>query len=320
MFGKIWKKKDKDGEETIRWGRVICTVAVCVFLLTISVCNLKVIPAGHKGVVMTSPFGASTTEVNEGWSWQPYYFVSDIQVINYQRQVIEFIGSDARDDDMGSISVITQDSVPIFMDISLIYCLPADKVADITIEIQNYRGIINQYTRSIPRDLASEYNALDIISLKRGEFQSKVAFNVTEKLKTYNIIVEDFKVRDIRLPAVMENAIVLKKSAEQDMIRADYERQTKIIQADAEKQAQIISAEGTRNATIIKAAGQAQAIQIIMEQLGVNNTNMNETNVFLQWLYIQALTDPNTHIQYVIIPTESGIPILLNLAYNQTET
>jgi regulator of protease activity HflC (stomatin/prohibitin superfamily) len=84
-----------------------------------------------------------------------------------------------------------------------------------------------------------------------------------------------------------------------------------IVQMEAEAAAILINATAQRNATIVRSEGLAEAISIVMAHL--NSTYGNQTRDYLQWVYMQALTDPNTSITYVILPSDGGVPILLDV-------
>ena len=72
-----------------------------------------------------------------------------------------------------------------------------------------------------------------------------------------------------------------------------------------------LEAEGIRNATIIKANGTVAAMRMIIETLKFEDPNLvNATWAYLTLLYIQALSDPNSNISFIII-TDGGVPIII---------
>jgi len=78
--------------------------------------------------------------------------------------------------------------------------------------------------------------------------------------------------------------------------------------------AMIINANGSAQAKVINANGSAQAIKAIMDQFRLSDPNStNSTAQYLAWAYIQALGDPNSRVQYVILPSNGGTPALINI-------
>lgn len=305
-----------------KWFVAIFTIIALIVVAVITAVSYVNVPAGYKGVITSAPYAKDIgSQLDEGWHFNPYYALCKIELIRYNSQTEEFVGQDTSDDNAGSIAVRTADNLELFVDFSITYHLPADKVGKIRVQYGDYKNtILLQVARSAPRDIASSYLALDIAGNNRSLLEHDMRLNITNRLASYNIIVDTFSLRDIRLPDSVDAAIQAKKAAEQDLITADYKRQTVIVQAEGNKSARIINAEGEQQATIIKANGSAEAIRIVAEklrQLDPNSTNM--TNAYLTYLYIQALTDPNSNIQYIIIDSgQGGVPIIIDTGKGQT--
>lgn len=297
-------------------GLTLLAIIVIVAVVMISAVSIVTVPAGYKGVVVSAPNRDFIgTTLNEGWHMNPYFVLCDIEIIRYNSQSVEFIGGDMSDDNVGSIGVRSADNLELFIDFSITYHLPADKVSEIRVTYGDYQHtILTQVCRSVPRDVSSRYLALDIAGTNRSLLEHDIRTNITEKLGNFNIIVDSFNLRDIRLPADVDAAIQAKKAAEQHLIRAGYEAQTKIVLAEGNKTATIINAEGSALARVVQANGSAEAVRIIMEMFRAQDPSAtNLTEVYLTWLYIQALTDPNSNIAWIIIqPAGGGVPIIIN--------
>ncbi len=281
---------------------------------------IEIIPAGHKGVIINSPDGPSTTEINEGWQTSFKYLVSDIVQVEWRTQSISFVGSDEESDNVGSIMVSSQDNVPVYMDFTLIYHIQEDKVSDLIISTgSDYKHrVIMPTARSVPRDVAAHYLAMEIRGIARDRVERAISENMTRELSGRWIVVEDFALRDIRLPTDLERAIETKKVAEQNILTQEYNLQAaafiankSVVTASANAMALIINASAEANATIIRAGAQSKAIGIIMSKL--NSTADNETRDYLLWVYLQALMSPGSNVRYVIIPSDGGVPILLDI-------
>jgi regulator of protease activity HflC (stomatin/prohibitin superfamily) len=219
--------------------------------------------------------------------------------------------------------VSSQDNVGIYVDFSIVYHIEPSKVADLRIEAGDYKqSVLIPVARSVPRDICAQFNALDIRGERRSVVEQGIRENITIKLAEKYIIVELFALRDIRLPAQYENAIVAKKVAEQNVITQQYNLQAQqfvanqtIINAQASADAVVINATAQANATVVLAKGRAEAIELIMAKL--NSTPGNASADYLRYLYISALNDPNSNIQFIMVPTEGGTPIIVQVPPQQ---
>jgi regulator of protease activity HflC (stomatin/prohibitin superfamily) len=291
-------------------------VFLFIFLLIILVAAIISVPAGYKAVVTSAPdAGYIGTTLGEGWHVNPYFLLCNIELIRYNSQSVEFIGYDYADDNYGSIAVRSNDNLEVYVDFSVTYHIPADRVSDIRLQYGDYRHtILEQVCRSVPRDVAAQYNALDIIGENRNAVERSIRQNITAQLAEHDIVVELFSLRDIRPPASVSKAIEDKKVAEQYLITAGYQAQARIVLAQGNLTATIINANATAQAQVIKANGSAEAIQLIMEMFKLQDPSANNVTLnYLTWLYIQALSDPNSNIQYIIVPQGNGVPILVQV-------
>ncbi len=289
-----------------RWGRMILALIILVIVLYIIVASFVIVPAGHKGVMVTSPFGPERAEINEGWNWNPIYAISDVEIIRFNTQTRDMTSETA-----SSLTVRSSDNLDIRLDCSLVFRLPSDKVADIRIERGNYYDLVDRYMRNAPRNVASNYTGEYIGGEGRIVMEKEVLNQITMDLDAYDIIVEDFLIRSVDLPTTVDHAIEEKKAAEQKVVTAEYNRQAAIINADAQRQVLMIEAEGMKNATIIRANGSAEAVRIVIEQFLASDPNLtNATEAYLTQLYLNALNDPESNIEYIII-TDGGVPVII---------
>ena len=314
----------QDGKNTLlRILIVVIALIAVMFILGGSFIN---VPAGHKGVILSSPSGPSNEEIDEGWHFSPYYLLTDVAIVEYRTQTVNFVGSDQADDEVGSIAVSSKDNILVYMDFSIVYHIDEENVANLIVDTGlNYRErVIMPVARSTPRDIAANYNAIEIRGERRGIIEQDISNNITTALAERDIIVEDFAMRDIRLPARLEDAIEEKKVAEQNVLTQQFNLEAEqyvanktVVQANATRVAEIIRAQAFANATVIRADGQSDAIRTIMTALNSSDVD-NRTREYLQWLYIGALNDPNSNISYIIVPSEGGVPILVQVAKEES--
>lgn len=293
---------------------MIVAVVLIVILLVSTAMSLVSVSAGNVAVVTNSPDSELIgTTMSEGWHFNPIYALSNVEIIRYNTQTAEFVGDDyMADDDTGSIQVLSKDNLAIVLDFSITYSLPRDNVSDIRMTYGHDFAdtIIKQAARSVPRDVCANYNATEIIGEDRGIVEKTIKTKVTAEIESFGVDVVDVRLRDIRPPTSLMDAIEEKKVAEQAVITAEYNKQRITIEAEAEMTKILIEANASAQARILNANGSAQAISMVMEMLSGENQNETVMN-YLLWLYIQALMDPNSNVQFVIVPSDGSTPILI---------
>ncbi len=293
---------------------MIISVVLIIILLVSTMMSLVSVSAGNVAIITNSPDSELIgTTMSEGWHFNPIYALSSVEIIRYNTQTAEFVGNDySADDDTGSIQVLSKDNLAIVLDFSITYNIPRDNVSHIRLTYGSDFSdtIIKQVARSVPRDVCANYNATDIIGDDRSLVEQTIKTRVTQGIEQYGVDVIEVKLREIRPPSTLMNAIEEKKVAEQAVITAEYNKQRITIEAEAEKTRVLIEANASAQARILNANGSAQAISMVMEMLSGENQNETVMN-YLLWLYIQALMDPNSNVQFVIVPSDGSTPILI---------
>lgn len=307
-------------EEAKKLMKLIVGIVFVILLVVVVIGSFEEIPAGHKGVIMNSPSGPSNVEIPEGWNFDTGYLVSDIVHVEWRTQKMAFVGSDLAEADVGSIVLSSKDNIKVYIDFNIIYHVDPEFVAELVIEngVDYKERIINPTARSIPRNVGAQYDAIDIRGTKRVEVEFAMADNMTQVLAEKHIIVEAFTLQDVRLPAALEAAIERKKIAEQNVLTQEYNLAAEahvanktIVQMDAEAAAILLNATAQRNATILRATGEAEAVRMVMQAL--NASYGNETAMYLQYVYLQALMDPNSNIKFIIVPSDGQMPIIMDV-------
>jgi|PlaIllAssembly_1097288.scaffolds.fasta_scaffold02627_10 regulator of protease activity HflC (stomatin/prohibitin superfamily) len=298
-----------------KMGLIITTLIVLGIILIMTLISFVSVPAGYKAVITSAPNSNEIgSTLGEGWHFNPYYALCNIELLRYNSQTEEFVGQDLSDDNAGSIAVRSSDNLEIYVDFAVTFHIPSDNVSDVRIQYGNdwKQNTIIQTCRSVPRDTMAQYQALDIIGSQRGVVEQSMRENITHKLESFGFVVDNFALRDIRPPDSVSRAIEDKKVAEQYLITAGYQAQSKIILAQGNLTATLINANASAQAQVIKANGSAEAIQLVMDMFRSQDPNgTNVTLNYLTWLYIQALSDPNSNIAFIIVPQGDGTPILI---------
>ncbi|XLQ19742.1 MAG: prohibitin family protein [Candidatus Moraniibacteriota bacterium] len=183
------------------------------------------------------------------------------------------------------ISALTNEGLPIDLDITVFYHLNENKASDVYRELGlNYQEkIIRPEIRSIIREIIAQYNAKDVYSEKRAEVSQKIQERMVESIEPRGIAVEQVLLRNVTLPAKLSASIQEKLQAEQDAQKYDFILEKEKKEADRKR----IEAEGQRDAQIT-----------ISESL---------TPKYLQYMYIKELKD---RVGTIYVPTGGdGLPL-----------
>jgi len=291
--------------------RALVAIVVLILLLTVPVAimasSLINVQAGYKAVVVD---GFDIGKVyGEGWHWKNP--LQGVDYVRYNTQVEKFIGSANAEDNVGNIIVNSRDNVPITIDFQVVFHLDPSKVGQIRIDNGNFvETIVIPICRSVPRDVCANFEALDIRGDNRSSVAAHIQSNITSRFAQKFIILEEFALQEISLPAEYESAITAKKVAEQNVITQQYNLDAQQYVASQT----IVNANAAANVTIIDATAKSEAIRIIMTQFGITNET-EASAIYLHWLYIRALTDPDSNIQYIIVPEEGIVP-MINIGNN----
>ena len=265
-------------------------VGVIVVVLGISTSCIKQIDAGQIGV--QSLFGKVQEEVlSSGLNFvNPLMEVKaiDVRTQNYTMSGVHNEGDVAGDD---AIRVLTADGLEVVIDLTVLYRVQANQAPKIVREIgYDFKNVVvRPITRTKIRDNAVYYTAVDLYSIKRDEFQTRIFKTIEENLKARGLVLEQLLVRNISLPASVKGSIEEKIKAEQDAQKMQYVLQKEKQEAERKR---------------VEAQGIADYQKIISMGLGDKQ---------LQYEQIQAMkglmTSPNAK---VIIMGGGKTPVILD--------
>ena len=191
--------------------------AIVLILLGVSLSCFKQIEAGQIGVqslfgkVNDRPLESGLNVVN------PLVEVTmfDIKTQNYTMSGIHDEGDKGGDD---AIRVLSSDGLEVIIDVTVLYRVIPDQAPKILKEIgSDYKNtIVRPVVRTKIRDNAVYYQAVDLYSSKRDEFQDRIYKTVEENFKVRGLFLEQLLVRNITLPQSVKEAIESKINAEQE--------------------------------------------------------------------------------------------------------
>jgi regulator of protease activity HflC (stomatin/prohibitin superfamily) len=188
------------------------------------------------------------------------------------------------------VAALTKEGLRVDVDLTALYRLDPQKASAIyrTVGIDYEEKVIRSEIRSAVREVVANYEAKDLYSDKRQEAAQKIITDLAAKIQPRGVILEDILLRNVRLPAQLEQSIQDKLKAEQESQRYDFV-------LDREKK----EAERKR----IEAAGQRDSQKIISDSLTTN---------YLYYLYVNQLKDRQGTI-YVPTSPGTGMPLFRDI-------
>ena len=263
---------------------------IAIIFIGLFTSSIKQIDAGEIGV--QSLFGKVQDEIlSSGLNMvNPLMDIRsiDVRTQNYTMSGVHNEGDVAGDD---AIRVLTADGLEVVIDLTVLYRVQANQAPKIVREIgYDFKNVVvRPITRTKIRDNAVYYTAVDLYSLKRDEFQTRIFKTIEENLKVRGLVLEQLLVRNISLPASVKGSIEEKIKAEQEAQKMQYVLQKEKQEAERKR---------------VEAQGIADYQRIISMGLGDKQ---------LQYEQIQAMkglmTSPNAK---VIIMGGGKTPIILD--------
>jgi regulator of protease activity HflC (stomatin/prohibitin superfamily) len=213
---------------------------------------------------------------------------ADIRTQNYTMSGVHDEGDKTGDD---AIRVLTADGLEVIIDLTVLYRVQAVEAPRLVRETGlDYRDkIVRPVTRTKIRDNAVYYTAIDLYSVKRDEFQTRIYKTIEDNFKNRGLVLEQLLVRNITLPNKVKAAIEEKINAEQDAQKMLFVLQKETQEAERKR---------------VEAQGIADYQRII-------NTGLTDNQ--LQYEQIKALKDIATSQNAkVIIMGNSKTPVIID--------
>lgn len=212
-----------------------------------------------------------------------------------------------------SISAYSQDAQSMTAGLTVQFRIQADKVLNINKEYGTL-DVLTERIKAISEEKAkvviSQSSAMSLIET-RSELSTKVETAINSAVSQYYIDITMVVVTDITFSEAFENTVEDKMIAEQEKLKAEYEKEKAIIQAEQklevaklEAEAQLEKAMKEAEATEVRAEAEANALKIIetawkeidpevrqvmLQEMAIESWNgsLPETMVgteFLEWL------------------------------------
>lgn len=139
----------------------------------------------------------------------------DVKTQNYTMSGMQDERKSSSDD---AIHVLTSDGLEVIIDLTVLYRLLPNEAPGLVKEIGvDYSDkIIRPISRTKIRDNAVYYQAIELYSTKRDEFQNRIFKGIESDFKSRGFLLEQLLVRNITLPQSVRSTIEQKINAEQD--------------------------------------------------------------------------------------------------------
>jgi regulator of protease activity HflC (stomatin/prohibitin superfamily) len=288
VVGIVLKRSPEPGN---RFGGILNTVGLVVVVIGILSSSFKIIDPGKVGVQVL--FGKVQEDVLES-GLHVINPAVDVTTFSVQTENYTMSGKDNEGQVQGddALRVLSSDGLEVTIDLSVLYKINAAKAPFIlqNIGVDYENKIVRPVTRTAIRDNAVNYQAVDLYSTKREEFQAKINQTITQSFAKNGLEVQQILVRNISLPASVKASIESKINAEQDAQKMQFVLQKERQEADRKR---------------VEAQGIADYQKIL-------STGLTDKQLEYQAILAQKeiALSPNTKV--IIIGGGKGNPIMLS--------
>jgi regulator of protease activity HflC (stomatin/prohibitin superfamily) len=200
-----------------RYGGIATTVGIVFIVLGIFLSAFKTISPGQAGVqtlfgkVQNNVLESGLHVVNPLVDVTPF----NIQTQNYTMSGVHSEGDVAGDD---AIRVLCSDGLEVTIDLSVLFRVKQTKAPFIyqNIGVDYLDKLVRPVTRTVLRDNAVNYQAVDLYSTKRQQFQDRIFRTISSNFAKNGLELQQILVRNVSLPASVKASIESKINAEQE--------------------------------------------------------------------------------------------------------
>merc|ERR1719188_1900790 len=162
--------------------------------------------------------------------------------------------------------------------------------------------------------------ALDTLFREREDLNKAIVEQINQASTAWGITCMRYEIRDIRMPARVQEAMQMQVEAERkkraailesegiqqaEINIAEGKKQSRILASEAEKLQLINSAEGAAQAVIAAGRARAESIRLVSESLGKSN-GQNAANLAVAEQYVEAFQQLARTNNTLILPANTG--------------
>jgi regulator of protease activity HflC (stomatin/prohibitin superfamily) len=262
----------------VRAARRVAAGAAAVALLVALFQLVRVVPAGHVGVV--DLFGVV----------RPQALASGLRLINPLARLIPM--SVQTQELKETMEVPSKEGLTMILEVSVLFHLQPEQAAEIyrTVGVDYVQVLLEPQFRSVARGVTASYEAKALYTSAREHLAGEIAAALRQQVEPRGVGVEATPLRKIGLPQRLAQAIEEKLSAEQESQRMQFVLQKETQEAERKR----IEAQGISDFQRIVSQG-------ISDQL-------------LRWKGIEATMEiaRSANAKVVVIGAgEDGLPLIL---------
>lgn len=273
-------------------GKLIPVGVIFLSFIFLVASMVRLIPPGNVGVVIVFGKVNEQTLKNGLHLVNPFASVEkmSIRTEEYTMSVAPREGQVKGDD---AIEALTSEGLMVRLDMTVWYHLIPEGAAEVysTLGLNYVAKIVRPAARTSIRNVISNYKVEDIYTQNRESVSIQISENLREAVKDRNVEIERVLLRDVKLPAKVQNEIDAKMAAKQEAEKMEFV-------LDKERR------EAERKA--VEAKGVSDYNKIIAQSL---------SRSYLQWYYIKTLqqlvNSPNNTV--IVTPFDQKLTPLLNI-------
>ncbi len=225
-------------------GRYVALLFVVLGILTACIVQINVGETGVKvlfGKVQTQVLGSGLHFINPLLDIQRV----DIKTQNYTMSGVNDEGEKRGDD---AIRVLASDGLEVTIDLTVLYHVVESEAPKLLNETgPDFKDkIVRPLTRTKIRDNAVYYQAIELFSSKRDEFQQRIYKSIEDNFKQRGLLLEQLLVRNITLPNSVKASIESKINAEQDAKKMEFVLQKEKQEAERKR----VEAQGIADTSV----------------------------------------------------------------------
>lgn len=197
-----------------------------IFAIYFATAGTTIVNPGQVGVRVT--LGTISPQVQPPGFYTTVF--SSMRLLSTQIQTYTMAGPGQEGAASGSVNVLAKDQLPVLLDVSVMFHLNGHRAVEVVQKFgEGYAdSIVHPLVRTAVRNAASEYITTDLID-KRAEMQARMNTLVRAQLaallqgsrvNTDAVVVDEILVRNIDLPATIDEAIANVQRERQATVRA----------------------------------------------------------------------------------------------------
>lgn len=232
LFVGLISKNNPQAARFAPTGRIVGLVLAGIGVVTSCVVQIE---AGDAGVKVL--FGkVQNTVLTSG-----LHFINPLlEVRHIDIKTQNYTMSGANDERMSGddeIRVLTSDGLEVAIDLTVLYRVIPGEAPRLLAETGfDYKDkVVRPQSRTAIRDNAVYYQAIELFSTKRDEFQARIYKSIESDFNKRGLVLEQLLVRNITLPASVRSAIEAKINAEQEAQKMQFVLQKETQEAERKR-------------------------------------------------------------------------------------